>query len=95
MSHTIQMIHKTAIDGMGIFQLGMVPDFFKKMKIPISDIKVEGEFFDLDRYQNPNFRREFISNNFKFKYQAYTFTPGTFSRKWSYPVVLSILYFIS
>ena len=47
MSHTIQMIHKTAIDGMGIFQLGMVQDFFKKMKIPLSEIQVNGEYFDL------------------------------------------------
>ena len=52
MTHLFQMIHKTAIDGMGIFQLGLIQDFFKKMKIPLSNVKVIGEYFDLDlRYR--------------------------------------------
>ena len=46
------MIHKTAIDGLGIFQLGMVQDFFKKMKIQISEVQVNGEYFDLQLSQN-------------------------------------------
>ena len=44
----IQMISKTALDGEGIFQLGLIQDFFKKMKIPLSNVKVIGEYFDLD-----------------------------------------------
>ena len=47
MSHQFKMIHKTAIDEIGIFQLGMVQDFFKKMKIPLSQVQVQGEYFDL------------------------------------------------
>ena len=42
------MISKTALDGEGIFQLGLVQDLFKKMKIPLSNVKVIGEYFDLD-----------------------------------------------
>ena len=48
MTSLIQMISKTALDGEGIFQLGLVQDFFKKMNIPLSQIKVVGDFFDLD-----------------------------------------------
>ena len=42
------MIFKTPIDGIGIFQLGIIQDFFKKMKISISQIKLIGDYFDLD-----------------------------------------------
>ena len=46
------MIYKTPIDGIGIFQLGIIQYFFKKMKVPLTKVKVNGEYFDLDlRYR--------------------------------------------
>ena len=46
------MINKTSIDGKGVFQLGMVQDFFKMMKIPLSQVQVNGEYYDLRLSQN-------------------------------------------
>ena len=66
MTHNIKMVSKTALDGKGIFQLGLIQDFFKKMKLPLSQVKVEGDYFDLDRDLNRNFRRDFPRNSFKF-----------------------------
>ena len=77
MTHPIQMIHETAIDGICIFQLGMVQDFFKKMKIPLSQVQVQGEFFDLllsqnqirnlsRRQPNPAFMTKFNRKGLKF-----------------------------
>jgi hypothetical protein len=40
------MIHETAMDGKGIFNLDIVQKFFKKMKVPLDQIKVKGDFFD-------------------------------------------------
>ena len=65
MSHTIQMIHKTAIDGMGIFQLGMVPDFFKKMKIPIFDIKVKGVEIQFGSVSKSKFPQRIYKDQFQ------------------------------
>ena len=41
------MIHGTAMDSTGIYHLEIVQQFFKKMKIPIDQVKVDGEYFDL------------------------------------------------
>ena len=60
------MTNKTALDGEGIFQLGLIQDFFKKMKIPISKIKIIGDYFDLDCHYNRNFRREILRNSFEY-----------------------------
>ena len=64
------MIHKTAIDDMGIFHLGLIQDFFKKMRIPLSKVKVIGEYFDLDlRYKKefakyfPRFHKSIVEND--------------------------------
>ena len=65
MTHYIQMTNKTAVDGKGIFQLGLVQDFFKKMKISISEIKIIGDYFDLDCHYNRNFRTEILRNSFE------------------------------
>ena len=53
------MIFKTPIDGIGIFQLGIIQDFFKKMKIPPSKVKVIGKYFDLDMRYKTEFKRDF------------------------------------
>ena len=53
------MIYKTPIDGIGIFNLGIIQDFFKKMKIPLSKVKVIGEYFDLDMRFKTEFERDF------------------------------------
>ena len=66
------MINKTAIDDEGIFQLGLIQDFFKKMKIPISEIKIIGDYFDLDCHYNRNFRREILRNNFEYSGLRYS-----------------------
>ena len=42
------MIHGTAMDLKGIFHLEIVQQFFKKMKIPLDQVKVEGDFFDFN-----------------------------------------------
>ena len=60
------MTNKTAVDGKGIFQLGLIQDFFKKMKIPISEIKIIGDYFDLDCHYNRNFRKEILRNSFEY-----------------------------
>jgi len=42
------MIHGTALDSTGLFQLERVQEFFKKMKIPLDQVKFDkSEYFDL------------------------------------------------
>ena len=53
------MIYKTPIDDVGLFQLGIIQDFFKRMKIPLSEVKVSGEYFDLDMRFMTEFERDF------------------------------------
>ena len=67
MSHFIQMTHKTALDGQGIFQLGIIQDFFKSMKIPLSRIGLNGELFNLDPSSNRSFWTDFDRKGFKLK----------------------------
>ena len=60
------MIYKTALDGEGIFQLGLIQDFFKRMRIPLPQIAIIGEIFNLDFTFNRNFWADFdrkISNS--------------------------------
>ena len=64
MTNFIQMIHKTPLDGEGIFQLGIIQDFFKKMKIPLSRIGLDGELFNLDWTSNRNFWTDFDRKGF-------------------------------
>ena len=52
------MIYKTPIDGIGIFHLGIIRDFFEKMKIPLSEVKVNGQYFDLDMRYKTEFERD-------------------------------------
>ena len=65
------MINKTAIDDEGIFQLGLIQDFFKKMKIPLSQVAIIGDIFNLDWTSNRNFWTDFDRNSFKFSGQVY------------------------
>ncbi len=42
------MIQGTAMDLQGIYQLEIVQQFFKIMKIPLDQVKVKGDFFDFN-----------------------------------------------
>ena len=52
--------NKTALDNEGLFQLRLIQDFFAK-KIPLSNIKVIGEYFDVDSNTKKEFKRNFPS----------------------------------
>ena len=58
------MINKTAIDDEGIFQLGLIQDFFKKMKISLSRVAIIGDIFNLDWTSNRNFWTDFDRKGF-------------------------------
>ena len=40
------MLYDTVLSGKGIFELERVLEFFRKMKIPVDQITVEGDQFD-------------------------------------------------
>ena len=44
----IKMINETAMDSTGILHLEIVQQFFNKMKIPLDQVKVKGDFFNFD-----------------------------------------------
>ena len=50
MNHSIQMAYSTALDGPGVFSLGQVQLFFKKMKLDLSKVIIKQDYFDRNLY---------------------------------------------
>ena len=46
------MINCTAMDSTGVYHLEIVQQFFKKMKVPLDQVKIEGTYFDLTTQHN-------------------------------------------
>ena len=65
MNPTIQMAYSTALDGPGVFSLGQVQLFFKKMNLDLSKVIVNQDYFQLFDPRSPDCRRfyDFVTNS--------------------------------
>ena len=65
MSHSVQMAYSTVLDGPGVFSLGQVQLFFKKMKLDLSKVIVNQDYFQLFNPRSHDYQRfyDFVTDS--------------------------------